>query len=53
MNRDSFRFVETKKNKGLVAKLRELAAKADRSLNNYVERILKRHIDNDTSDEEK
>ena len=44
--RDNFKFVETEKSVGFVEKLRKLAKESGRSLNNYVEQIFKKHLDN-------
>lgn len=41
-----FKFVETKRSEGFIEKLRNLAKESGRSLNNYVEQIFKKHLDN-------
>lgn len=42
--KDTFRFVETKRTKGLVNELSKLAENEERSLNHYVGQVLKKHI---------
>jgi predicted HicB family RNase H-like nuclease len=43
--KDNFKFVETEKSKGFVNRLRNLASEAGRSLNNYIEQLLKKHLE--------
>ena len=43
--RKDFKFVETKKTEGIVTDLEMLAKEEDRSLNNYVGRILTKHVE--------
>jgi hypothetical protein len=45
MKRD-FRFVETERSKGIVEVIKQLAKDTGRSFNNYIEMILKNHVDN-------
>ena len=40
-----FRFVETERSVGIIDKIKQLAKESGRSFNNYVERILKKHLE--------
>jgi len=51
--RDNFKFVETKNSIGLVEQVEDLAKEDGRSLNNYVERVLQKHVKGETKDEYK
>lgn len=42
--KDNFKFVETKATAGLVEHLDDLAREEGRSLNNYVGRVLTKHV---------
>lgn len=42
--KDTFKYVETKKTEGIISHLQHLADEEDRSLNNYVGRVLLNHV---------
>lgn len=43
-NKTQFTFVETKKNRGLVDKIDEIAEKAQRNRNDYLNILLSKHV---------
>jgi hypothetical protein len=45
-NKKDFRFVETERSKGIIEVIKQMAKDSGRSFNNYIERILKTHVDN-------
>jgi predicted HicB family RNase H-like nuclease len=49
--KDTFRFVETKATRGLVENLEDLAREEGRSLNNYVSRVLDKHVKGENKEE--
>jgi len=49
---DNFRFIETKETTGLVDDINHLAKNEKISLNKYVGRVLKKHVEEAKTDEE-
>ena len=52
MDKNSFKFTESKSTQGLVDHLDFLASEEDRSLNNYVGRVLWQHVASIKTDKE-
>lgn len=53
MKKNSFKFTESKKTEGMIKHLEFLADEEDRSLNNYVGRILWKHLEEVKTEDDK
>jgi predicted DNA-binding protein len=43
--KEKIKFVETERSEGFIQRLRNLAKQSGRSLNNYIEQIFKKHLE--------
>ena len=50
--KNSFKYTESKKTEGMIKHLEHLAEEEDRSLNNYVGRVLWNHLEEVKTDKE-